>query len=407
MRLGKSFLGRLVAAILVGGASLLGALAAAILFGGAVGFSVFDSGTSEAAAAPAAPPPVPVVAGTVKSGNVSIYLRGIGTVTAYNTVLVRSQIQGQLVKIPFKEGDLVHKGDLLAQIDPRSFQAALDQAIANRDRDQANLQNAELDLKRYATLLPTQMAVTRQQYDTQHATVAQLKAQVEAGKAAIENAQVQLSYTRLVSPVDGIAGIRQIDIGNIIYPNSNGLVTVTQIQPIAVIFTLPEADLPEIQRQMTKDPLTVLAYSQDDRTVLDNGRLLLVNNEINQATGTLQLKAIFPNKARRLWPGQLINARLLLETRPDGLMVAAPAVQRGPNGAYVYVIDPAGTVANRAVTVAQIGNKRAVIDSGLKAGERVVVDGQSRLHPGSRVAAVTGRAAEQVASQSGPQMDIP
>jgi multidrug efflux system membrane fusion protein len=382
-------------------------LPVAALIGGAVAFSATRS-TGDAATAPVAPPAVPVVAGTVKSANVPIYLRGIGAVDAWNTVVVHSQIQGQLIRIAFKEGQMMHKGDLLAEIDPRPYQAQLDQMIANRDRDQANLQNTETNLARDAALLPSQMAVTRQQYDTDKATVAQLTAAVKADEAAIENARVQLSYTRLTSPTDGVTGIRQIDIGNIIHPTDpNGLVTVTQIQPIAVIFTLPEADLPEIQRQMAKAPLEVLAYSQDNKTRLDQGRLLLVNNIINQATGTLQLKAIFPNNARRLWPGQFVNARLLLETRPHGLTVAAPAVQQGPNGAYVYVIKPDGTVASRTVTVAQIGNLRAVIASGLRAGEQVVINGQSRLQPGSHVAAVTGRAAQQLANQSGPRMEIP
>jgi membrane fusion protein, multidrug efflux system len=352
---------------------------------------------------------VPVVAAAVKSGNVPIYLHGIGTVDAWNTVVVRSQVEGQLIRIDFKEGQMVHKGQLLAQIDPRPYQATLDQMIANRDRDQANLQNAALDLKRYATLLPNQLTVSQQQYDTQNTTVAQLKAQIKADEAQIENARVQLGYTRLISPIDGVTGIYQLDVGNIIYPNStnDALVTVTQIQPIAVIFTLPEADLPEIQQQVAKGPMTVLAYSQDNKTLLGRGKLLLVDNEINQATGTLQLKAIFPNKQSRLWPGQLVNSRLLLETLPHGLTVPAPAVQQGPNGAYVYVIEPNATVAIRPVTVAQIGNLRAVIASGLKAGERVVVNGQSRLQPGDHVAVVTGQAANQLAGQSVPGMEIP
>jgi len=386
--------------------ALLAILAPAALIGGAAALTTTRSAGSAASAATLLPP-VPVVAGTVKSGKVPIYLRGIGNVTAYNTVVVKSQIQGQLTAISFTEGQFVHKGDLLAQIDPRPYQAALDQAIANRDRDEANLANAELNFSRDAKLLPSHLSVSQQQYDTDNATVAQLKAQVEADKAAIETARVNLSFTRLTSPVDGVTGIRQIDIGNIIYPNSGGLVTVTQIQPIAVIFTLPETDILETQQQMTKGPLPVLAYSQDGKTPLASGKLLLVNNEINQATGTLQLKAIFPNKESRLWPGELVDARLLLETRPNGLTIPARSVQQGPDGAYVYVIAPDGTVADHAVTVAQIGNKRAVIDSGLKAGERVVVDGQSRLHPGSRVVAVTGRAAEEVANEAGPRMVIP
>jgi membrane fusion protein, multidrug efflux system len=386
--------------------ALLALLPAAALIGGAIALSTSHS-TGDAATVPAMPPPVPVVTGTVQSGNVPIYLRGIGTVDAWNTVVVRSQIQGPLTQIDFKEGQIVHKGQLLAQIDPRPYQAQLDQMIANRDRDQANLQNAEINLNRYTPLLP-QGYTTQQQVATQQATVAQLKAQVKADEAQIESAQVQLSYTRLTSPIDGVTGIYQIDVGNIIYPNaSTGLVTVTQIQPIAVLFTLPETDLLKIQRQMKKGLLTVLAYSQDNKIKLDQGKLLLVNNEINQTTGTLQLKAVFPNRQSRLWPGELVNARLLLKTLPHGLTVPAPAVQQGPNGAYVYVVQPNGMVASRPVTLAQIGNRSAVIDSGLKAGEEVVVNGQSRLQPGSHVVAVTGRAAQQLTDQSVPGMEIP
>jgi membrane fusion protein, multidrug efflux system len=389
-------------------AAIMAAGCAALVVGAALSFPA-TSANGPSAPAFASTPAVPVVAAPVKSGNVPIYLHGIGTVDAWNTVVVRSQVEGQLIRIDFKEGQMVHKGQLLAQIDPRPYQATLDQMIANRDRDQATLQNAALDLNRYATLLPNQLTVSQQQYDTQNTTVAQLKAQIKADEAQIENARVQLGYTRLTSPIDGVTGIYQLDVGNIIYPNStnNALVTVAQIQPIAVIFTLPEADLPEIQKQMAKGPMTVLAYSQDNKTLLGRGKLLLVNNEINQATGTLQLKAIFPNKQSRLWPGQLVNARLLLETLPHGLTVPAPAVQQGPNGSYVYVINPDRTVAIRPVTVAQIGNLRAVIASGLKAGERVVVNGQSRLQPDSRVAVVTGQAAQQLAGQSVPGMEIP
>lgn len=389
-------------------AAIMASGCAALVVGAALSFPA-TSANGPSAPAFASTPAVPVVAAPVKSGNVPIYLHGIGTVDAWNTVVVRSQVEGQLIRIDFKEGQMVHKGQLLAQIDPRPYQATLDQMIANRDRDQANLQNAALDLKRYAILLPNQLTVSQQQYDTQNTTVAQLKAQIKADEAQIENARVQLGYTRLTSPIDGVTGIYQLDVGNIIYPNStnNALVTVTQIQPIAVIFTLPEADLPEIQQQVAKGPMTVLAYSQDNKTLLGRGKLLLVNNEINQATGTLQLKAIFPNKQSRLWSGQLVNAPLLLETLPHGLTVPAPAVQQGPNGSYVYVINHDRTVAIRPVTLAQIGNKWAVIASGLKAGGRVIVNGQSRLQPGDHVAVVTGKAAQQLADQSVPGMEIP
>jgi membrane fusion protein, multidrug efflux system len=386
--------------------AFLGILTAAAV-AGAAGLFMFGRGTGAAATTPAAPPTVPVVAGTVESGNVPIYLRGIGTVEAYNTVVVRSQIQGQLIRIDFSEGQIVHKGDLLAQIDPRPYHAQLDQATANRDRDSALLANAQANLARDMPLLEEGFA-TPQAVDQDKANVGQYTGAVKADEAAIETAQVQLGYTRLTSPVDGVTGIRQIDIGNIIYPNAtNGLVTVTQMRPISLIFTLPETELPRIQRQMTKGPLTVLAFGQDNKSELGRGELLLVNNEINQATGTLQLKAVFANPGRRLWPGQLVNARLLLETRPHGLTVPAPAVQQGPSGAFFYVIKPDGTVVNRLVAVGQIGNKRAVINAGLKAGERVVVNGQSRLQPGSRVTVVTGQAAHQIADQTGSGVEIP
>jgi multidrug efflux system membrane fusion protein len=354
-----------------------------------------------------AAPAVPVVAGTVKSGDVPIYLSGIGNVAAYNTVVVRSQIQGQLTQIPFTEGQSVHPGDLLGQIDPRPYQAQLDQATANRDRDQAQLANAQANLQRYLPLL-TKGFATPQLVDTQKAQVAQLVAAVKSDEAVIESAQTLLSYTRLTAPIDGVTGIRQIDVGNVIHPTDpNGLVVVTQLQPISVIFTLPEADLPRIQQQMAKGLLTVLAYSQDNKIKLDQGTLELVDNEIIQTSGSARLKANFPNPAHLLWPGELVNIRLLVDTRSHGLTVAAPVVQQGPQGAYAYVIKPDKTVESRAVTVAQISEGQALIDSGLTAGEQVVVDGQSKLQPDSHVVVLQGRAAKEAAKQSAQQADIP
>jgi membrane fusion protein, multidrug efflux system len=359
-------------------------------------------------ARPAAPlTTVPVVAGTVKSGDVPIYLRGIGTVLAYNTVVVRSQIQGQLTQIAFAEGQTVRPGDLLAQIDPRPYQAQLDQATANRDRDRAQLANAQTNLQRYLPLLAKGFA-TPQLVDTQKAQVAQIAAAVKSDEAVIESTQVQLGYTRMTAPIDGVTGIRQLDIGNIIHPTDpNGLVVVTQLQPISVIFTLPEEDLPQIQQQMGKGQLAVLAYSQDDKIKLDQGTLELVDNQILQTSGSVRLKATFPNLAHRLWPGELVNVRLLIETRQPGLTVASPAVQQGPQGAYAYVIRPDGTVESRAVTVAQISDGQAIIDTGLKADEEVVLDGQSRLQPGSHVTILQGQAAKEAASQSAQQAGIP
>jgi multidrug efflux system membrane fusion protein len=246
--------------------------------------------------------------------------------------------------------------------------------------------------------------------DTQKAQVSQLQNAIKSDQALIDAANVQLSYTRLTSPIDGIVGLRQIDIGNIIHPTDpSGLVIVTQIEPISLIFTLPETNLPQVQQQQekTKGPLTVLAYSQDGTIELDQGKLVLVDNQILQTTGSIRLKANFPNKTHRLWPGELVNARLLVDTRHDGLTVAASAVQQGPNGAYAYVVNPDNKVENRPVKVAQISGGQALIDSGLKANEQVVVDGQYKLQAGTLVTVLHGQAAQEAAAQSAQQAQIP
>ena len=388
--------------IVLSTASLIVVLAAA------GGIAFMPESASEKTAAPS-PPQVPIVAGTVAEHDVPIYLIGVGTVVAYNTDVVRSQIQGQLVSINFIEGQAVHIGDLLAQIDPRPYQAQIEQFTANRDRDQAQLDNALANLTRYTPLEQKGFATT-QLVDTQKAQVAQLQSAVKSDQALIEAANVQLSYTRLASPINGVTGIRQIDVGNIIHPTDpNGLVVVTQVEPISVIFTLPETSLPQIQQQQlqTKAPLTVLAYSQDGKIKLDEGKLTLVDNEILQTTGSIRLKAEFPNKDHRLWPGELISMRLLLDTRHNGLTVPASVVQQGPQGAYAYVVGPDGAVAIRPVTVAQISEGQALIDSGLKANEQVVIDGQYRLQPGTHVKILHGKAAAEAAAQSAQQAPIP
>src|SRR3979490_1985857 len=306
----------------------------------------------EKADATPAPPAAPIVAGTVAQHDVPIYLTGVGTVIAYNTDVGRAQIQGQIISINFTEGQTVHAGDLLAQIDPRPYQALIEQYTGNLERDQAQLKNAEANLARYSQLGSKGWA-TPQLVETQQAQVGELQAAIKTDQALIDAANVQLSFTRLTSPIDGVAGIRQIDVGNIISPSStNGLVVVTQINPISLIFTLPETVLPQIQQQQQKTaaPLAVLAYSQDATTLLDQGVLGLVNNEILQTTGSIQLKANFANETHKLWPGELVNARLLVDTMHNGLTVAASAVQQGPSGAYVYVINRANTAHNRPGT---------------------------------------------------------
>ena len=338
-----------------------------------------------------------------------MYLTGVGTVIAYNTDVVRAQIQGQIISINFIEGQSVHAGDLLAQIDPRPYQALIDQYTANLERDQAQLVNALANQKRY-TQLGDKGWATPQLVETQNAQVGQLQAAIKADQALIDAAKVQLSFTRLTSPIDGVVGIRQIDVGNIISPSTaNGLSVVTQLDPISLIFTLPETDLPQIQEQQlkTKAPLSVVAYNQDNTIELGQGKLGLVNNEILQTTGSIQLKANFPNKQNRLWPGELINARLLLDTRHNGLTVPAGVVQQGPNGAYAYVINPDDTVSIRQIKVAQVSDGQALIDSGLNANERVVIDGQYKLQPGVHVTILHGKAAEEAAAQDAMQAPIP
>jgi multidrug efflux system membrane fusion protein len=380
-------------------------LTAALIGGGAYAFS-YAQPAKQAATASSGPPPVPVVADAVKSGDVPIYLRGIGTVQAYNTDTIRTQVQGQITQVAFKEGQAVHVGDLLAQIDPRPFQAQLDQAIANRERDQAQLVNAQANLQRDSQLMARGYA-TPQTVDLDKANTGQFGAAVKADEAAIEYAQTQLAYTRITSPIDGVTGIRLIDVGNIVHPTDpNGLVVVAQLQPISVIFTLPETSLPQIQQAMAQGPLTVLAYSEDNKIKLDEGKLAVLDNQIIQTSGSVRLKADFPNPAHRLWPGELVNIRLLIDTRQNALSVPGTAVQQGPQGSYVYAIKPDGTVEDRAVKVAQQG-ARAVIDSGLQANEQVVIGGQSRLQPGSSVTVLHGRAAQALLAQSAQQTVIP
>jgi membrane fusion protein, multidrug efflux system len=383
---------------------IAGCLAAAMIGGGAFYFA--RTPLPPVAAAPA---PVPIVAGTVTQHDVPIYLTGVGTVIAYNTDVVRAQIQGQIISINFTEGQHVHAGDLLAQIDPRPYQALIDEYTGLIERDQAQLVNAQANLNRY-TQLGQKGWATPQLVETQNAQVNQLQASIKADQGLLEAAKVQLSFTRLTSPIEGVVGIRQIDVGNIISPSStNGLCVVTQLDPISLIFTLPETVLPQIQaqQQATKAPLKVIAYNQDNTMRLGEGQLGLVNNEILQTTGSIQLKANFPNKDNRLWPGELINARLLLNTRHNGLTVSASAVQQGPKGPYAWVVKPDNTVAIRQVKVAQVSDGQALIDSGLSANEQVVIDGQYKLQPGLHVTMLHGKAAEEAAAQDAMQAPIP
>ena len=337
----------------------------------------------------AANSPIPVLAATATAEDVPIILRGLGTVTAFNTVAVKSRVGGNITRINFTEGQEVKAGDLLIEIDVRPFQAALDQAKATLARDQANLKNAQADLARYAQLLQKNFA-PEQQYATQQATVEEDEATIQNDQAAIDAAKLNVEYASIRSPIDGIVGIRQVDVGNLVQANSQTLVVITQIKPIYVIFSLPEADIPRIRSATAERKLTVQAYDPTDQKQVSQGVLNLIDNQVDQATGTFKLKAEFPNSDEVLWPGQFVNAHLVLEVVHNGVTVPAAAVQTGPNGHFVYVVRSDNTVDLRTVTVTQTENNRSLTGSGVTAGERVVTAGWFRLTPGAKVTVSPG-----------------
>jgi membrane fusion protein, multidrug efflux system len=337
------------------------------------------------AAAQIAGQAIPVTAGTVAVEDVPVFLNGIGTVQAYNTVAIKSRVDGQIVKINFKEGEEVKVGDPLFQIDPRPYQSALDTAQAAKEKDEAQLEGAQLDLERYYKLLAPGWQ-TRQSYDQQKATVEQFQAAIKGDVAQIENAKLNLGYTDIRSPIDGRLGARLVDHGNLVHASDNApLVMITELKPIFVSFTLPQETLDEIQENNKKAPLVALAYNGDGKKELAQGKLTLIDNMIDQATGTIHLKARFDNDDERLWPGEFVNLRLILSTRKGVATVPQETVQVGPNGYYAYIIKPDNTVERRAVEVASMQDGLAVISKGLTVGENVVVDGQYRLTEGARV----------------------
>jgi multidrug efflux system membrane fusion protein len=342
-------------------------------------------GTVTPEAAQKQPPAIPVTAETVQSSNFPVYLNGLGTVQPYDTVTVRSRVDGQVIKVGFHQGQMVKEGDVLVQIDPRPYQAALEQAQAKKAQDEANLRNAQLDLERYSTLAKSDFA-SRQQLDTQQATVNQLTAQIKGDQAAIDNAQTQLDYTTIRSPLTGKTGFRFVDPGNIVHASDTaGIVSVVKLQPISVVFTAPEEDLQPINQALAAGQVPVTALSSDSSRVLAQGHLALVNNQIDQASGTIQMKATFDNADNALWPGLSIATRLLVTTRKNAVVVSNDAIQHGPTGLYVFFIDKNNKVAMRDIKVGDEGTTRSVVTQGLAAGDRVVVAGQYRLTQGALV----------------------
>jgi len=331
--------------------------------------------------------PVEVTTVSVKQQNVPLYLAGVGTVTANASVIVRTRIDGQLDKVGFSEGQDVKAGQLLAQIDPRALQAQLEQAQAQKAKDQAQLTNARLDLQRY-TLLRQQDAATEQTLDTQKALVSQLDAALKTDDAQISYAKVQLSYTTINAPISGRVGARLVDAGNIVHAaDANGLVVINQIDPITTIFTLPEDSFQAINKTLlgSHQPLKVAAFDRNSNQALATGHLILLNNQIDTTSGTVQLKAIFDNPTHVLWPGQYVNVRLYLSDLTQALTIPAAAVQRSQDGTYVYVVNADSSAKTQAIHVLQIQDDIAVIDKGLTAGQKVVLDGQYKLKPGARI----------------------
>jgi len=369
---------------------------------GAVGWALLDRHAGAAEKAVRARAPAPVVATTtlVAQRDVPIYEAGIGTVAATQSVTVRARIDGQLDRVEFTEGQDVRAGQLLARIDPRALQAQLAQTRAQLAKDTAQLGNARVDLQRYAALVQ-QDAATQQQVDTQKALVAQLEAAVQFDNAQINFAQVQLGYTEITAPIAGRLGARLVDVGNIVHAaDPGGLVVINQIDPISAVFTLPEESFQRINRalQASRTPLTVQAYSRDGSELLGSGRLTLLNNQIDTATGTVQLKAAFDNPQHRLWPGEFVNLHLVLGERNQALTVPAAVVQRSQDGTYAYVVQPDHTVRTQPIKLARVQDGIAIVAEGLSAGERVVVDGQFKLKPGAMVAEATPVASASAAA---------
>ncbi|MEA2903810.1 MAG: rane fusion protein multidrug efflux system [Alphaproteobacteria bacterium] len=366
-------------------------------------------GKGKRAGGPGGDEAVPVLALDARTADVPVYLDGVGTAKALNTVTVRAQVDGKLLNLSFTEGQDVSKGDVLAKIDPTTYQAQYDQAVAKKAQDEAQLANAKLDLERYTRLSKTN-AINKQQVDTQQALVNQLEAQVRSDQAAIDNAKAILGYTSVVAPLTGRTGIRMVDEGNIVRgSDATGIVMITQVKPISVIFNLPQQELSKLQRGLGQGPLPIDAIGPDSRSI-DKGTVQVIDNQVDQTTGTVKLKAEFPNADLQLWPGQFINVRLLIDTLRKAVVVPTAAIQRGPNGTYVYVVKDDNTVTVRLVSVTQQDDQQAVIapglregerETGLRPGEHVVTTGFARLAEGTKVTVTNAEEAGQIGQDKG------
>ena len=358
------------------------------------------------AKASAPPPAVPVGVATVQQHDFPVYLTGLGSVLAFNTVALKTRIDGQITQVNFQEGQDVSAGELLIQIDPRPYEVALATAQANLQRDEAQLQYAKVQYERQKALYASGV-IAKQDLDTQQASLGQYEGTIAADKAAIDNAKLNLLYTRITSPINGRIGLRQVDIGNYVQAASaTPMVIITQLHPIAIVFTLPEDQLQAVRQRMKQGTLVVDVYSRDDQTKLSAGKLLTIDNQIDQTTGTAKLKAVFENPESTLWPNQFVNVHLLLETRKDAITMPAAAIQRGPQGTFTYLVDANNTVQMKPVQIALTQGNVVVIASGVEAGDRVVTDGQEKLQAGSRVAPQTPANQSknaQVAEGSGSQ----
>ncbi|PDT88965.1 efflux transporter periplasmic adaptor subunit [Bradyrhizobium sp. Y36] len=359
---------------------------AAVATAGYYGWQTFGHGAGKAQTAqkgPTRPAAVPVSVSPVQKVDFPVYLTGLGTVQGFNTVQVRTRVDGQIDKLAFKEGQIVQQGELLVSIDPRPYQAALDQAKAKKAQDEASLANANLELQRAMKLGEF---ATAQRVDTQRSTVAQLTAQIAADEAAIANAQTQLDYTQIKAPITGVAGLRQVDVGNIVNASTQtGIVTISQVEPIAVIFTAPEDQLPYISEGQKSGALKVIAFTTDGKKTLAEGKLAVINNQVDTSSGTIRLKAVFDNKEHTLWPGQSVSTRLLVRTLKDATVVPDDAVQHSTNGLYAYTVNQDNKAEVHKVKVSYAIDGHSVIEEGLSPGQQVITGGQFKVQPGSLV----------------------